>query len=71
MDVYATVVHAEKFTSKRDQKVYTKLFVPVGFDVVAVIASGDLAALAGVSGVKFRLGSRNGELKLYYDSEEV
>lgn len=66
MDVTATVVHAEKFTSRKDNKVYTKLYVPVGFDVVAVIGPGDLTSLAGVSDVHFRLSSRDGQLKLFY-----
>lgn len=70
MDVRGTVVHAEKFTSRKDGKVYTKLFVPVGFDVIAVVANGDCTSLAGVTDVPFRLGSRDGALKLYYGGKE-
>lgn len=70
MECIGTVVHAEKFSSRKDGKVYTKLFVPVGFEVVSVIANGDLSMLAGTSGVPFRLGVKDKELRLYYDGEE-
>lgn len=70
MNCTGTVVHAEKFTSKASGKVFTKLFVPVGYEVIAVIANGDLTPLAGASGVPFRLGVKDKELKLYYDGEE-
>lgn len=71
MTCLGTVVHAEKFVSKKSDGVYTKLFVPVGFEVVSVIASGDLVHLAGVQNVPFRLGVKDKELRLYYDGEEV
>lgn len=70
MKCTGTVVHAEKFQSRKDGKIYTKLFVPIGFEVVSVIANGDLTALAGVSGVPFRLGVKDKELRLYFDGEE-
>lgn len=69
--VKGNVVHTEMFTAKKDGKVYTKLFVPVGYDVVAVIANGDLTPLAGVCEVPFRLGVRDGNIKLFYAGEEV
>lgn len=68
MDCLGSVVHAETFTSKKNGKVYTKLFVPVGFDVVSVIAEGDRQALAGCSDVPFRLALRDGVLKLFYSN---
>ena len=64
------VVHAECFKSKKDGKLFTKLFVPVGFEVVSVIANGDLTPLAGCDDVPFRLGMKDKELRLYYGGEE-
>lgn len=72
MECRGTVVHAEKFTSKASGKTFTKLFVPIGYDVVAVVANGDLTALAGLSDVPFRLGcNKEKQLQLYFDGEEV
>lgn len=70
MVVEGKVVHAEKFTAKSTGKVYTKLFVPVGFDLTSVVVGGDYTALAGVENVPFRLGIRDNQLKLFYAGEE-
>lgn len=70
MECLGTVVHVQTFTSKKDGKIYSKLFVPIGYEVVSVVANGDLSALAGVSDVPFRLGIKDKELRLYYDGEE-
>lgn len=69
MKCSGTVVHAQTFVSKNGE-LYTKLFVPVGYEVIQVFASGDLTALAGCDDVPFRLGVKYQELKLYYDGEE-
>ena len=70
MTCVGSVVHAQSFVSKASGKTFTKLFVPVGFDLVTVIANGDLTALSGVEGVPFRVGIKDNQLKLYYDGEE-
>lgn len=70
MLVLGTVVFANTFPSKDKKKLYTKLFVPVGNDVVSVIAEGDLTALVGVEDVPFNLRLRDNQLKLYYAGEE-
>ena len=71
MQCLGTVVHAERFQSKASGKTFTKLFVPIGYDVVAVIANGDLTALAGMNEVPFRLGcNKDKQLQLYFDGEE-
>lgn len=70
MQVLGTVVYAEMFHSRKTDKDYTKLFVPVSGGVAEVIAEGDLTPLAGVSDVPFKLVLRDGALKLYYDGEE-
>lgn len=70
MEVYGTVVHATTFVGKKDQKTYTKLFVPVGNEVANVIAAGDLTALVGMEDVPFNLRLRDNQLKLYYAGEE-
>ena len=56
MKCIGKVIHAEKFKSKQSGKEFTKLFVPVGYEVLAVIANGDKTALAGCENVSFRLG---------------
>lgn len=66
MICYGAVVHAEKFVSRKDGKEFTKLFVPVGFEVVSVICNGDKTSLAGLSDVPFRLGVKDKELRLFY-----
>lgn len=58
-----TVVFANKFVSSKSQKVYTRLYVPVGTEVVAVLAEGDCTALAGAE-VEFLLTARDGVLQL-------
>lgn len=63
------VVYASKFTSKKGKE-YTRLLVPIGFDVVTVIADGDRTDLAGVCDVVFSLAVRDGQLKLYLDKDE-
>ena len=71
MQCVGNVVHTEKFVSRTSGKEFTKLFVPIGYNVVAVIANGDLTALAGVEGVPFRLGfNKDKQLQLYFDGEE-
>ena len=70
MQCVGSVVHAQTFISKASGKTFTKLFVPVGYDVVNVIANGDLSALAGLDNVPFRLGIKDNQLRLYYDGEE-
>lgn len=65
-----TVVHVETFVSKAQNKVFSKLFVPVGYEVISVIAEGDQRDLSGVSDVPFRIGVKDKELKLYFDGEE-
>lgn len=70
MLVLGTVVYADTFRSKKEQKLYTKLFVPVGNEVTSVIAEGDLTALVGVEDVPFNLRLRDNQLKLYYAREE-
>jgi len=65
-----TVVHVETFVSRDQTQMYSKLFVPVGYEVVSIIAKGDLKHLSGVSDVPFRLGVKDKELKLYFDGEE-
>lgn len=70
MTVTGTVVYAEMFHSKKTDKDYTKLFVPVSGGVAEVIAEGDLTPLAGCCDVPFRLALRDGALKLYYNGEE-
>lgn len=67
---YGKVVHVEKFTSRDQTKMYSKLFIPVGYEVISVIAEGDLSHLAGVDEVPFRLGVKDKELKLYFDKRE-
>lgn len=71
MEVFGSVVYAQKFTSSKNGNVYTKLYVPIGTEVFCVLASGDVESLAGVSNVRFKLGCKQGVLKLYYDGEEV
>lgn len=71
VQVFASVVYAQKFTSPKTGKVYTKLYVPIGTEVFCVIASGDVESLAGVSDVRFVLVCKQGVLKLYYGGEEV
>ena len=70
MTVVGTIIHAEMFHSKKNNKDYTKLYVPVHAGVTEVIAEGDLTPLVGVCDVPFRLTYRDGLLKLYYDGEE-
>lgn len=70
MTCYGKVVHVETFVSSKQQKVYSKLFVPVGYEVISVIAEGDLSHLAGVDEVPFRLGVKDKELKLYFNDKE-
>ena len=70
MQVLGTVVYTEMFHSRKTDKDYTKLFVPVSGGVAEVIVEGDLTPLAGVSDVPFKLVLRDGALKLYYDGEE-
>lgn len=64
------VIHAEKFVAKKDQSVYTKLFVPLHSGIAEVFAKGDLTTLVGLCDVPFRLVSSKEGLKLYYDGEE-
>lgn len=71
MEVFGCVVFAQKFTSPKTGKVYTKLYVPIGTEVFCVFANGDLESLAGVSNVRFMLVCKQGVLKLYYHGEEV
>lgn len=71
MEVFGSVVYAQKFTSPKTGKVYTKLFVPIGTEVACVLASGDVESLAGVSNVRFSLVCKQGVLKLYYNGEGV
>lgn len=71
MEVFCSVVYAQKFTSAKTGKVYTKLFVPIGMEVFCVLASGDVESLAGVSNVRFTLVCKQGVLKLYYGGEGV
>lgn len=68
LEVLGEVVHVEVFKAKTNGKLYTKLFVPVGFDVIAVIANGDQSSLRGQN-VIFRLGVKDGQLKLFYKEE--
>ena len=70
MQIVGTVVYAETFYSKKTQKTYTKMFVPVHSGIVEVVSEGDLTALTGCADVPFRLVVRDGALKLYYDGEE-
>lgn len=70
MEVLCKVIYCNLFNSK-DGKVYTKLFVPVGNDVVSVITSGDYSSLVGVDNVPFRLGVRDGQLALFFNRLEV
>lgn len=70
MECKGIVIHAEKFVSKKDKTVYTKLFVPVSSGIAEVISQGDLTALVGLCDVPFRLVARQDGLKLYYDGEE-
>ena len=70
MEVRATVVYAQAFISPKTGKQYTKLYVSIGFEVLAVIAVGNQEALAGVSNVRFMLVCKQGVLKLYYNGEE-
>lgn len=69
MVAYGKVVHAETFTSKDQTQIFTKLFVPIGYEVFSVICKGDLTHLAGVDDVEFRLGVKDKELKLYFDGK--
>lgn len=71
MEVFGSVVYAQKFTSPKTGKVYTKLYVPIGTEVFCVLASGDVESLAGVSNVRFMLVCKQGVLKLYYGGEGV
>lgn len=71
MEVRATVVYAQVFVSPKTGKEYTKLYVPIGSEVVAVIAPGDQKALEGLCDVRLKLVSKQGVLKLYYNGEEV
>lgn len=70
MECKGNVIHAEKFVAKKDQTVYTKLFVPVSSGIAEVISKGDLTALVGLCDVPFRLVVRQDGLKLYFDGEE-
>lgn len=68
MECVGTVVHVELFQSKKNGKIYSKIFVPIGYEVVSVIALGDWKNLAGVSGVRFRLGmDKDKKLQLFFD----
>lgn len=71
MEVFGSVVYAQKFTSPKTGKVYTKLYVPIGTEVFCVLASGDVESLAGVSNVRFTLVCKQSVLKLYYGGEGV
>lgn len=71
MEVFGAVVYAQKFTSPKTGKMYTKLYVPIGTEVACVLANGDLESLAGVSNVRFMLVCKQGVLKLYYNGEGV
>ena len=68
MKCYGTVVHVQTFKTK-ENKQFSKLFIPVGYEVVSVIAEGDFSHLVGDE-VEFRLGIKDKELKLYFDGEE-
>lgn len=57
-----TVVFASKFQSKKGET-YTRLFVPIGQEVVDVLVKGDKTALAGVE-CPFRLYVKDGQIKL-------
>lgn len=70
MRCYGKVVHVEVFFSTKQNKTFSKLFVPVGYEVISVVADGDLSHLAGVDEVPFRLGVKDKELKLYFDDKE-
>ena len=70
MQCRGSVVHVQTFKSREQGKMYSKLFVPVGYEVISIIADGDYSHLAGVSDVPFRLGVKDKELKLYFDGEE-
>lgn len=70
MEVFGAVVYAQKFTSPKTGRVYTKLYVPIGSEVACVFANGDAESLAGVSNVRFKLVCKQGVLKLYYDVGE-
>lgn len=70
MNCFGTVVHTQTFKGKDNQKTFTKLFVPIGYEVVSVIAEGDFSHLSGVSDVPFRLGIKDNQLKLYFDGKE-
>lgn len=70
MNCSGNVIHAEKFVAKKDNSVYTKLYVPVHSGIAEVISKGDLTALVGLCDVPFRLVVRGDGLKLYYDGEE-
>lgn len=59
------VVFASKFTAKKDGKVWTRLYVPVGQDVYPVFCEGDKTALSG-SEVDFVLTSFDKQLRLQY-----
>lgn len=71
MEVFGSVVYAQKFTSRKTGKLYTMLYVPIGTEVFCVLASGDVESLAGVSNVRFLLVCKQGVLKLYYNGEGV
>lgn len=65
------VVHAQTFKGGEGKtKTFTKLFVPIGYEVVSVIAEGDYSHLSGVDDVPFRLGFKDNQLKLYFDGKE-
>lgn len=67
MECMGTVVHVELFQSKKNGKIYSKLFVPIGYEVVSVIAQGDCKKLAGTV-CEFRLGmDKQKKLQLFFD----
>lgn len=70
MECIGTVVHAQTFRGRENNKLFTKLFVPIGFEVVSIIAEGDFTHLVGVDNVPFRLGIKDNQLKLYFDGKE-
>lgn len=69
MFAVGTVVFADKFVSKKTEKLYTKLFMPCGNEVINVIAEGDQTDLVGKE-VSLNVVVREGHLKLYFDGEE-
>ena len=70
MECMGSVVHVELFQSKKNGKIYSKLFVPIGYEVVSVIAQGDWKKLAGTV-CEFRLGmDKQKNLQLFFDGGE-